>query len=58
MGSDKEEPRPRMTLRVYVSTREGVVTEERRTVHVTAEDATLPPLMSHAYPPCRCPRCR
>ncbi|MGP3999123.1 hypothetical protein [Streptomyces sp. 8N706] len=47
----------RMTLRVYTATRDGVVVEERAEVHVLAGDA-LPPLMSHTYPPCQCPRHR
>lgn len=58
--SDTERPRlrrPRMTLRVYTTTPDGTVTEERARVHVMAGDV-LPPLMSHAYPPCACPRHR
>jgi hypothetical protein len=46
-----------MTLRVYTTTPDGTVTEERARVHVMAGDV-LPPLMSHAYPPCACPRHR
>lgn len=47
----------RMTLRVYTVSRDGAVAEERATVHVMAGDV-LPPLMTHVYPPCACPRHR
>jgi hypothetical protein len=46
-----------MTLRVYTMTRGGVVVDERAEVHVVDGDV-LPPLMSHTYPPCECPRHR
>jgi hypothetical protein len=46
-----------MTLRVYTASRDGTVTQERAQVHVMPGDV-LPPLMSHVYPPCECPRHR
>ncbi|MFC0599771.1 hypothetical protein [Streptomyces palmae] len=51
-------PRQRlMTLRVYWISPKGIITEERPEVEIRAGDH-LPPLMSHAYPPCACLRCR
>ena len=46
-----------MTLRVYTVSRDGAVADERPTVHVRAGDG-LPPLLSHVFPPCACPRHR
>ncbi|RXS84798.1 hypothetical protein EST92_09945 [Streptomyces sp. TM32] len=54
-------PPPRkslMTLRVYSTTREGVVTEEQVSVHVVAGDRFDPYGLSQAWPPCACPRHR
>ncbi|WP_432097560.1 hypothetical protein [Streptomyces sp. bgisy100] len=59
-AADVQQPEPGrsfMTLRVYRATRDGVVVEERGTVRIVAGEV-LPPLMSHAYPPCGCPRHR
>ncbi|MFD5734682.1 hypothetical protein ACFWIY_17895 [Streptomyces sioyaensis] len=54
-------PPPRkslMTLRVYSTTRAGVVTEEQASVHVVAGDRFDPYALSQAWPPCACPRHR
>ncbi|MBM4793782.1 hypothetical protein HXP44_17330 [Streptomyces sioyaensis] len=47
-----------MTMRVYSTTREGVVTEEQASVHVVAGDRFDPYGLSQAWPPCACPRHR
>lgn len=49
-----------MTMRVYeVDSRTGTVIRERVDVTVQPGSGTSPPpMLSSAYPPCRCPRCR
>ncbi|MFD9207889.1 hypothetical protein ACFVZM_16635 [Streptomyces sioyaensis] len=47
-----------MTMRVYSTTRAGVVTEEQASVHVVAGDRFDPYGLSQAWPPCACPRHR
>ncbi|MGD3107876.1 hypothetical protein [Streptomyces sp. YGL11-2] len=45
-----------MTLRVYKTTRDGVVIQERAQIHVVASDRLDLYGLSHAWPPCACPR--
>ncbi len=48
----------RMTIRVYdVDGKTGQVVRERGRLAVPYDDERLAPLMTSAYPPCRCPRC-
>jgi hypothetical protein len=54
---DTSAERPGMTLRVYRTTREGVVTEIRRTVNVVP-DEKADPYAPSMWPPCECPRHR
>jgi hypothetical protein len=58
--SAEDEPRKRslMTLRVYTATRDGIVTEERATVHVLAGKPTDVHALTQTWPPCACPRHR
>ena len=53
-----EEKRPRMTLRVYTTTRDGRITQDRGTIHITAEEKPNPYALRDAWPPCQCPRHR
>ncbi|WP_210587114.1 hypothetical protein [Streptomyces sp. GESEQ-35] len=46
---------PTMTLHVYRVNRDGEVVEDQGAVNVVPSDE---PLMSGAWPPCRCPRHR
>lgn len=49
-----------MTMRVYeIDSKTGAVVREHAGVTVAPEDENdAPPLLSSAYPPCKCPRCR
>ncbi|UKY55609.1 hypothetical protein [Streptomyces inhibens] len=63
MSADRTLPGPPprqslMTLRVYTATRDGVVMEERATVHVVTGDRVDPFGLGQAWPPCACPRHR
>lgn len=63
MTADRTLPgaRPRqslMTLRVYRTTRDGVVTSERAQVHVVPGDRFDLYGLGQAWPPCACPRHR
>ncbi|WP_433858040.1 hypothetical protein [Streptomyces kronopolitis] len=54
-------PPPRqslMTLRVYRTTRDGAVTEEREPLHVLGGDGWDLYGLSQVWPPCACPRHR
>ncbi|MFG2862000.1 hypothetical protein [Streptomyces sioyaensis] len=54
-------PPPRkslMTLRVYRTTRDGAVTEERAPLYVLAGDMRDIYGLSQVWPPCACPRHR
>ncbi|GGU77601.1 hypothetical protein GCM10010211_49410 [Streptomyces albospinus] len=58
-GHPSPGPRSRhslMTMRVYKTTRDGVVTQERAQIHVVASDRLDLYGLSHAWPPCACPR--
>ncbi|MGX1851432.1 hypothetical protein OIU91_15690 [Streptomyces sp. NBC_01456] len=47
-----------MTMRVYRTTRDGAVTEERVPLYVLAGDRWDIFGLSQAWPPCACPRHR
>ncbi|MEW1655823.1 MULTISPECIES: hypothetical protein [unclassified Streptomyces] len=47
-----------MTLRVYTTTREGVVVQEHAQIHVVAGDRFDLYGLTQAWPPCACPRHR
>ncbi|MFE6690036.1 hypothetical protein ACFVFQ_26600 [Streptomyces sp. NPDC057743] len=47
-----------MTLRVYTTTRDGVVVQERAQIHVVAGDRFDLYGLTQAWPPCACPRHR
>ncbi|PZH16771.1 hypothetical protein C1I97_06040 [Streptomyces sp. NTH33] len=49
------EPSPWLTLRVYRVTDDGRVTADTGTVNV---EPSPQPLLTSAWPPCRCPRHR
>ncbi|MFH8365847.1 hypothetical protein [Streptomyces sp. NPDC018031] len=51
------EDSPLLTLAVYRIAGDGTVLERGPRIEYRPGDE-LPPLMSHAYPPCACPRCR
>ncbi|MGW1000495.1 hypothetical protein [Streptomyces sp. NPDC002520] len=62
-GTAHPEPKKRahgMTMRVYTVDRYGTITRDRGTVTVAFGNQPLPqlPMMSTAYPPCECGRCR
>ncbi|AJC56217.1 MULTISPECIES: hypothetical protein [Streptomyces] len=60
-GHTSPGPRSRqslMTLRVYTTTRDGIVVQERAQIHVVAGDRFDLYGLSQAWPPCRCPRHR
>ncbi|RZU37759.1 hypothetical protein EV284_2943 [Streptomyces sp. BK022] len=49
-------PHPKLTIKVYTVTREGVVTAPRATVSVPHDmDRRPTELMSGSMPPCQCP---
>ncbi|MEU9924706.1 hypothetical protein AB0H51_26025 [Streptomyces griseoluteus] len=49
-------PHPKMTIKVYTVTREGIVTSPRATVSVPHHvDRRATGLMSSSMPPCECP---
>lgn len=49
-------PHPKMTIKVYTVTREGIVTSPRATVCVPHDmDRRPTELMSSSMPPCECP---
>jgi hypothetical protein len=48
-----------MTMRVYdLDSKTGAVVRERASVTVRPGNKSGAPMMSSAYPPCGCPRCR
>ncbi|MEV5876124.1 DUF6415 family natural product biosynthesis protein [Streptomyces sp. NPDC052101] len=51
-------PRGGMTMWVYTVDRYGSIIHDRGTVTVAYGNQSLPPVMSTAYPPCECSRCR
>ncbi|MEK2475239.1 MULTISPECIES: hypothetical protein [Streptomyces] len=58
-GHTSPGPRSRqslMTLRVYTTTRDGIVVQERAQIHVVAGDRFDLYGLSQAWPPCTCPR--
>ncbi|MER6047334.1 hypothetical protein K2224_11440 [Streptomyces sp. BHT-5-2] len=60
-GHTSPGPRSRqslMTLRVYTTTRDGSVVQERAQIHVVAGDRFDLYGLSQAWPPCACPRHR
>ncbi|WP_411120649.1 hypothetical protein [Streptomyces sp. x-19] len=60
-GHTPSGPRSRqslMTLRVYTTTRDGVVTQERAQIHVVAGDRFDLYGLTQTWPPCACPRHR
>ncbi|KUL36419.1 hypothetical protein ADL22_24295 [Streptomyces sp. NRRL F-4489] len=60
-GPTPSGPRSRqslMTLRVYTTTRDGVITQERAPIHVVAGDRFDPYGLTQPWPPCACPRHR
>ncbi|KUJ65286.1 hypothetical protein ACZ90_48930 [Streptomyces albus subsp. albus] len=48
----------RMTMRVYRTTRDGAITEDRGTVHIVAGENIDPCGPRMLFPPCLCRRCR
>jgi hypothetical protein len=50
--------RPRMTMRVYTATRDGIVTARRAVVAVLVGENTSAYELGQAWPPCMCPRHR
>ncbi|WP_413799364.1 hypothetical protein [Streptomyces iranensis] len=50
--------RPRMTMRVYTATRDGIVTARRAVVTVLVGERSDAYGLGQAWPPCQCPRHR